>query len=89
VDVDPLGVVTLAELSADVTSPRNPMRKMVREVAQYVAPFAAEHGSDLRDMHMLGTSGTVTNARRRPSQSGARYDRRRIDALDERFDVTR
>jgi exopolyphosphatase/guanosine-5'-triphosphate,3'-diphosphate pyrophosphatase len=53
---------------------------MVQEVAQYVAPFAAEHGVDLRDMHMLGTSGTVTTL------AGihlnlARYDRRRIDGV--------
>jgi len=40
-------------ISADVTSPRKSYAQMVREVAQYVAPFAAEHGSDLRDMHML------------------------------------
>jgi exopolyphosphatase/guanosine-5'-triphosphate,3'-diphosphate pyrophosphatase len=53
---------------------------MVAEVAQYVAPFAAEHGADLRDMHMLGTSGTVTTL------AGVflnlpRYDRRRIDGI--------
>ena len=53
---------------------------MVEEVAQYVAPFAAEHGVDLRGMHMLGTSGTVTTL------AGihlnlARYDRRRIDGI--------
>ena len=53
---------------------------MVAEVAHYVAPFAAEHGSDLRDMHMLGTSGTVTTL------AGVflnlpRYDRRRIDGI--------
>ena len=53
---------------------------MIEEVAQYVAPFAAEHGIDLRDMHMLGTSGTVTTL------AGihlnlARYDRRRIDGI--------
>ena len=58
----PLGVVTLAEHfgGRDVT-PKSYAR-MVREVAQYVAPFAAEHGGDLRDMHLLGTSGTVTNS---------------------------
>ena len=33
---------------------------MVQEVAKHVAPFAAEHGGDLSDMHLLGTSGTVT-----------------------------
>jgi exopolyphosphatase / guanosine-5'-triphosphate,3'-diphosphate pyrophosphatase len=54
--------------------------RMVAEVAQYVAPFAAEYGSDLRDMHLLGTSGTVTTL------AGVflnlpRYDRRRIDGI--------
>jgi exopolyphosphatase/guanosine-5'-triphosphate,3'-diphosphate pyrophosphatase len=53
---------------------------MVQEVAKYVAPFAAEHGADLRDMHLLGTSGTVTTL------AGVhlnllRYDRRRIDGV--------
>ncbi|HKS19698.1 MAG TPA: Ppx/GppA phosphatase family protein [Bradyrhizobium sp.] len=76
----PLGVVTLAEHfgGRDVT-PQS-YAGMVQEVAQYVAPFAAEHGADLRDMHMLGTSGTVTTL------AGihlnlARYDRRRIDGI--------
>jgi exopolyphosphatase/guanosine-5'-triphosphate,3'-diphosphate pyrophosphatase len=76
----PLGVVTLAEHfgGRDVTA--ESYTQMVREVAQYVAPFAAEHGSDLRDMHMLGTSGTVTTL------AGVhlnlpRYDRRRIDGI--------
>jgi exopolyphosphatase / guanosine-5'-triphosphate,3'-diphosphate pyrophosphatase len=76
----PLGVVTLAEHfgGRDVTS--ESYARMVAEVAQYVAPFAAEHGTDLRDMHMLGTSGTVTTL------AGVflnlvRYDRRRIDGI--------
>src|SRR6266536_68784 len=76
----PLGVVTLAEHfgGRDVTP--ESYAKMVDEVAQYVAPFEAEHGADLRDMHMLGTSGTVTTL------AGihlnlARYDRRRIDGI--------
>src|SRR3954468_15643559 len=49
----PLGVVTLAEHfgGRDVTA--ESYAQMVREVAQYVAPFAAQHGADLRDMHML------------------------------------
>ena len=54
--------------------------RMVREVAQYVAPFAAEHGSDLRDMHLLGTSGTVTTLAG-VHLNLARYDRRRIDGI--------
>src|SRR6185312_15910153 len=55
----PLGVVTLAEHfgGRDVTA--EVYDQMVHEVTQHVAPFAAEHGQDLRDMHMLGTSGTV------------------------------
>ena len=53
---------------------------MVGEVAQYVAPFAAEHGTDLHDMHMLGTSGTVTTLAG-VHLNLARYDRRRIDGI--------
>jgi exopolyphosphatase/guanosine-5'-triphosphate,3'-diphosphate pyrophosphatase len=74
----PLGVVTIAENfgGRDVTG--ESYARMVAEVAQYVAPFAAEHGADLRDMHMLGTSGTVTTI------AGVflelpRYDRRQVD----------
>jgi exopolyphosphatase/guanosine-5'-triphosphate,3'-diphosphate pyrophosphatase len=76
----PLGVVTLAEQfgGRDVT-PQS-YASMVQEVAQYVTPFAAEHGGDLTDMHLLGTSGTVTTL------AGihlnlVRYDRRRIDGV--------
>ena len=76
----PLGVVTLAEQfgGRDVT-PQS-YASMVQEVAQHVAPFAAEHGGDLTDMHLLGTSGTVTTL------AGihlnlVRYDRRRIDGV--------
>src|SRR3982075_354266 len=76
----PLGVVTIAENfgGRDVT-PQSYAR-MVEEVAQYVAPFAAEHGADLKDMHMLGPSGTVRTL------AGVflnlpRYDRRRIDGI--------
>jgi exopolyphosphatase / guanosine-5'-triphosphate,3'-diphosphate pyrophosphatase len=45
-----------------------------------VAPFAAEHGADLHDMHMLGTSGTVTTLAG-VHLNLARYDRRRIDGV--------
>ena len=76
----PLGVVTLAEQfgGKDVTA--DSYARMVSVVAQHVAPFAAEHAGDLRDMHMLGTSGTVTTL------AGVhlhltRYDRRRIDGV--------
>ena len=76
----PQGVVTLAERfgGRDVTS--ESYAAMVGEVARHVTPFAAEHGDDLRDMHLLGTSGTVTTL------AGIhlnllRYDRRRIDGV--------
>ena len=76
----PLGVVTLAEHfgGRDVTAQSYAM--MVQEVAQYIAPFAAEHGGGLRNMHLLGTSGTVTTL------AGVhlnlpRYDRRRVDGI--------
>jgi len=76
----PLGVVTLAEHfgGRDVTAQSYAL--MVQEVAKHIAPFATEYGADLRDMHLLGTSGTVTTL------AGVhlnlpRYDRRRIDGI--------
>ena len=76
----PLGVVTLAEQfgGRDVTP--EIYAAMEQEVANHVAPFAQAHGGDLTDMHLLGTSGTVTTL------AGihlnlARYDRRRIDSI--------
>ena len=76
----PLGVVTLAEHfgGRDVTAQSYSL--MVQEVAKHVAAFAAEYGADLRDMHLLGTSGTVTTL------AGVhlnlpRYDRRRVDGI--------
>ncbi len=76
----PLGVVTLAEHfgGKDVTA--ESYARMVAEVAQYVAPFAAENAADLRDMHMLGTSGTVTTLAG-VHLNLTRYDRRRIDGV--------
>jgi exopolyphosphatase/guanosine-5'-triphosphate,3'-diphosphate pyrophosphatase len=76
----PLGVVTLAEHFGGRDVTRDSYARMVEEVARHIAPFAAEHGKDLRDMHLLGTSGTVTTL------AGihlnlARYDRRRIDGI--------
>src|SRR3954463_13121410 len=76
----PLGVVTIAEHFGGRDVTHESYARMVEEVAQYVAPFAAEHGRELRDMHMLGTSGTVTTL------AGVhltlpRYDRRRIDGV--------
>jgi exopolyphosphatase/guanosine-5'-triphosphate,3'-diphosphate pyrophosphatase len=76
----PLGVVTLAEHfgGRDVTA--QSYARMVREVAQHVTPFAAEHGGDLADMHLLGTSGTVTTLAG-VHLNLTRYDRRRIDGV--------
>ena len=76
----PLGVVTLAEHfgGKDVTA--QSYARMVGEVAQHVVPFAAEHGTDLTDMHLLGTSGTVTTLAG-VHLNLARYDRRRIDGV--------
>jgi exopolyphosphatase / guanosine-5'-triphosphate,3'-diphosphate pyrophosphatase len=76
----PLGVVTVAEHfgGRDVTA--ESYARMVGEVARHVAPFAAEHGADLRDMHLLGTSGTVTTLAG-VHLNLARYDRRRIDGV--------
>jgi exopolyphosphatase/guanosine-5'-triphosphate,3'-diphosphate pyrophosphatase len=76
----PLGVVTLAEHfgGRDVTT--QSYAKMVAEVAQHVAPFAAEHGADLEGMHLLGTSGTVTTLAG-VHLNLVRYDRRRIDGI--------
>jgi exopolyphosphatase / guanosine-5'-triphosphate,3'-diphosphate pyrophosphatase len=76
----PLGVVTLAERfgGRDVTP--ESYAGMVQEVAKHVAPFAAEHGDDLGDMHLLGTSGTVTTLAG-VHLNLARYDRRRIDGV--------
>jgi exopolyphosphatase / guanosine-5'-triphosphate,3'-diphosphate pyrophosphatase len=76
----PLGVVTLAERFGGRDVTRQCYARMVEAVAHYVAPFAAEHGGDLRDMHLLGTSGTVTTL------AGIhlnlpRYDRRRVDGI--------
>ncbi|MBR0696131.1 Ppx/GppA phosphatase family protein [Bradyrhizobium lablabi] len=76
----PLGVVTLAEHFGGKNVSRDCYRQMIATVAGYVAPFAAEHGTDLRDMHLLGTSGTVTTL------AGLflnlpRYDRRRVDGI--------
>src|ERR1700684_2878360 len=76
----PLGVVTLAENVGGRDVPPQSYAQMVQEVAKHVAPFAGEHGGDLRDMHLLGTSGTVTTL------AGVhlnllRYDRRRIDGV--------
>lgn len=76
----PHGVVTLAEHFGGKDVTPESYARMVAEVTQYVAPFAAEHGGDLRDMHLLGTSGTVTTLAG-VHLNLARYDRRRIDGI--------
>src|SRR6516165_6915364 len=50
----PLGVVTLAEHFGGRDVTRQSYARMVEEVTKHVGPFAAEHGGDLADMHLLG-----------------------------------
>src|SRR6266566_481477 len=76
----PLGVVSLAEHFGGKNVTPQCYAAMVDEVGRHVAPFAAEHGGDLRDMHLLGTSGTVTTLAG-VHLNLARYDRRRIDGV--------
>ena len=76
----PFGVVTLAEHFGGKNVTQDIYARMVEEVAEHIAPFAAEHGNDIAAMHLLGTSGTVTTL------AGihlnlARYDRRRVDGI--------
>jgi exopolyphosphatase/guanosine-5'-triphosphate,3'-diphosphate pyrophosphatase len=76
----PLGVVTLAEYFGGRDVTQQSYALMVQEVANYIAPFATEHGVDLKDMHLLGTSGTVTTLAG-VHLNLVRYDRRRIDGV--------
>ena len=76
----PLGVVTLAEHCGGRNVTKESYALMVQEVAQHIAPFATEHGADLADMHLLGTSGTVTTLAG-VHLNLARYERRRIDGV--------
>ena len=74
----PLGVVTLAERFGGITVTRTAFAEMVAAAAAELADFTAAHGGDLSDVHMLGTSGTVTTI------AGVflnlmRYDRRKVD----------
>jgi exopolyphosphatase / guanosine-5'-triphosphate,3'-diphosphate pyrophosphatase len=74
----PVGVVTLAERHGGITIDRALFETMIAEVAAFVDRFAAQHGRAEVDMHMLGTSGTVTTI------AGVhlglkRYDRRQVD----------
>src|SRR6202050_3964877 len=76
----PLGVGTFAEHVGDGNVTPQPYASMVQEGAGHVAPFAAEHAGELQDMHLLGTSGTVTTLAG-VHLNLARYDRRRIDGV--------
>lgn len=74
----PLGVVTLAERFGGVTVTRGAFAQMMEAVAAELHDFTATYGGDLVDVHMLGTSGTVTTI------AGVflnlmRYDRRKVD----------
>lgn len=85
----PVGVVTLAERRGGVHVTAELYAAMIDEVAAMLAPFASQYGSDLKGMHLLGTSGTVTTV------AGiflnlARYDRRQVDGIwMDDADVTR
>ena len=75
----PVGVVTLAERHGGHRVTRDIFEAMVAEVAVFVDRFAAQCGRHgVEQMHMLGTSGTVTTI------AGVhldlrRYERRRVD----------
>jgi exopolyphosphatase / guanosine-5'-triphosphate,3'-diphosphate pyrophosphatase len=74
----PVGVVTLAERHGGVRVDRALFERMIAEVAVFVARFLEQNGAAPADMHMLGTSGTVTTI------AGVhlglkRYDRRQVD----------
>jgi len=76
----PLGVVSLAERYGGVTVDRTVYVAMVAEVETHVRRFAAEHCADLdlKSMHLLGTSGTVTTIAGLHLRL-RRYDRRQVD----------
>jgi len=76
----PLGVVTLAEHFGGRDVKRDIYQRMVEQVAEHIAPFAAEHGRELAEMHLLGTSGTVTTLAG-VHLNLSRYDRRRVDGI--------
>ena len=75
----PVGVVTLAERHGGHVVTPDIYAAMIAEVAALVDRFVAEHGGlGSGDMHLLGTSGTVTTI------AGVhlelrRYERRRVD----------
>lgn len=76
----PVGVVTLAEQFGGRSVTREAYTTMVEEVERHLRLFAASHAEDLANMHLLGTSGTVTTIAG-VFQNLERYDRRRIDGI--------
>jgi exopolyphosphatase/guanosine-5'-triphosphate,3'-diphosphate pyrophosphatase len=76
----PVGVVTLAERFGGKSVTREVYGAMVAEVGRHLQLFAASHANDLANMHLLGTSGTVTTIAG-VFQNLERYDRRRIDGI--------
>jgi exopolyphosphatase/guanosine-5'-triphosphate,3'-diphosphate pyrophosphatase len=77
----PVGVVTLAERYGGKEVTRATFAAMIDEMLPLVADFALRTGiQGIDDIHLLGTSGTVT------TMAGLhldlpRYDRRRVDGL--------
>jgi exopolyphosphatase/guanosine-5'-triphosphate,3'-diphosphate pyrophosphatase len=74
----PQGVVTLAERFGGIDISRQTYEAMVADVSALMAPFVQKHKGDVRGIHLLGTSGTVTTI------AGVhlnlkRYDRNRVD----------
>jgi exopolyphosphatase / guanosine-5'-triphosphate,3'-diphosphate pyrophosphatase len=75
----PLGVVTLAERHGGIDVTPEIFETMVQEVTAHMADFIRAHAvGDVSNLHLLGTSGTVTTI------AGVhlglrRYDRRRVD----------
>lgn len=76
----PVGVVTLAERFGGIVVTRELFEAMVADVAAHVVRFAAQQPQRLapHDVHMLGTSGTVTTIAGVHLGLG-RYDRRHVD----------
>jgi len=72
------GVVTLAERYGGIDVSPEIYEAMVAEVSALMAPFVQKHGGDVRGIHMLGTSGTVTTIAG-VHLSLKRYDRNRVD----------
>jgi exopolyphosphatase/guanosine-5'-triphosphate,3'-diphosphate pyrophosphatase len=76
----PVGVVTLAERHGGTDVTRESYDAMIDEVSGYLADFVSRHGADLGDVHLLGTSGTVTTIAGIHLEL-PRYDRRRVDGV--------